>query len=67
MSEIKVMAEVPENSPLRVAWEKYKAGEDYKNSFKWAEYEQHRSGSMWAAFVAGFEAALPPPPEQESE
>lgn len=40
-------------------WENYKQSEEYANSFKWAAYEEHRQGSMWAAFMAGFLATNP--------
>ncbi len=40
-------------------WEKYNKSEEYANSFRWAAHEEHRQGSMWAAFMAGFLAANP--------
>jgi hypothetical protein len=40
-------------------WENYKQSEEYANSFQWAKHEEHRQGSMWAAFMAGFLAANP--------
>jgi len=51
------MQALPENHPEMKAWEKYKESEEYKNSFKWAEQERHREGSMWAAFDAGWRFA----------
>lgn len=51
------MSPCPPDSPLMQGWERYKASEEYRNSFKWAEYEQNRAGSMWAAFSSGFAAA----------
>ena len=43
--------------PLMKAWEAYASGDDYANSFKWAAHEQHRKGSMWGAYMAGWIAA----------
>jgi hypothetical protein len=51
---------VSKDAPLMLAWEKYNLSEEYRNSFEWAAHEQHRTGSMWAAFVAGWEAARTP-------
>lgn len=50
-------AQVPKDDPLMIAWESYKTTEEFSNSRKWAQYEQHVDGSMWAAFVAGYQAA----------
>lgn len=61
------MAPVPEDHPLMVAWNAYKATDDYANSRKWAihrnhaddeQYVQWVEGSLWAAFMAGFNAGL---------
>jgi hypothetical protein len=43
--------------PMLVAWKAYASGDAYKNSLKWAAFDEHREGSMWAAFTAGYEAA----------
>jgi hypothetical protein len=40
-------------------WEKYIKSEEYENSFRWAAHNEHRKGSMWGAFMAGFLAANP--------
>lgn len=45
------------NHPVRKAWETYKASPEYANSFRWADVPEHRTGSMWAAFLAGYQAA----------
>lgn len=50
---------VPEGHPMMQAWERYKASPEYANSFRWAAQEQHRDGSMWAAFVSGWQATDP--------
>lgn len=45
---------VDKNSPLWKAWEAYEKTEEYANSFKWAGSEEHRQGSLWAVFLAGW-------------
>lgn len=47
---------LPDDHPMVIAWEAYKKTEEYRNSFRWAAEEQHRSGSMWAAFIEGWQA-----------
>jgi hypothetical protein len=37
-----------------VAWSAYKSTDNYANSKKWAKYELHVDGSLWAAFSEGF-------------
>lgn len=51
------MTPVPESHPLMVAWNAYKATDEYANTKKWALHEQHVEGSLWAAFMAGFNAS----------
>lgn len=41
-----------------IDWEKYQASDEYKNSFRWAAHEEHRQGSMWAAWLAGRQSAI---------
>ena len=53
-----VSTPVPGYSPLMLAWEAHKATDDYANSRNWAAYSDHREGSLWALFVAGWQAAL---------
>ena len=53
-----VMAEVPRNDPMRIAWEEYKQTEEFANTRKWAVHEEHVDGSLWTAFCAGYQAAL---------
>ena len=45
------------DNPIRIAWEKYKVTDEYKNSFKWAEDSKHRDGSMWTVYVQGYNDA----------
>lgn len=54
------MTPCPEDHPLMIAWSAYKATEDFANTRKWALYEAHVEGSLWAAFMAGFNAASTP-------
>ena len=56
-----VMAPVPADDPLMVAWEAYKSDSEYGNTRKWAMTERHVDGSLWAAFEAGFRAAKEAP------
>jgi len=69
--ERNVQAKVPDDHPLMIAWEKYRASEEGRNSDKWARtlkvsepmqgqivvQHPHLVGSLWAAFEAGFKAA----------
>jgi hypothetical protein len=49
-----VMAPVPPDSPLMIAWELYSATEAYANTRRWALHDQHVDGSLWAAFHEGW-------------
>lgn len=51
---------VAKDHPLMIAWDKYKATEEYANNKKWAmfpERSEDLDGSLWALFVAGWDAA----------
>jgi len=48
------MARVPDDHPLMVAWNEYKALPDYENTKQWATAPKHTEGSLWAAFMAGW-------------
>lgn len=50
-----VMQQVPDTHPLMIAWKAYRSTEDATNSEKWAR--THPEESLWAAFMAGFNAA----------
>lgn len=50
------MTPIHSNHPVRKAWATYQQTESYKNSLKWASYEEHRDGSMWAVFLQGWQA-----------
>ena len=57
------MSEVPLTHPMRAAWETYKDTDAYANVRKWAIHKEagergYVDGSLWTAFVAGWEAAL---------
>lgn len=54
MSE--AQAEVPIGDPMRDAWEAYRLTDEYRNTLRWAIYPEHAPGSLWAAFVAGWQA-----------
>jgi len=63
------MTPVPKDHPLMIAWDAYKATEDYANTRTWAGIPAHVDGSLWAAFEQGFRAALSmaPPADQPEE
>ena len=45
---------VPDTSPMKIAWDKYKDTPNYQNTRRWALLEAHVDGSLWAAFAAGY-------------
>lgn len=62
-------AKLPDDSPLMIAWNAYRATDDYANTLKWARHlsmhlqeaqatiiHPHTEGSLWAAFMAGWKA-----------
>jgi hypothetical protein len=53
-----VMQPLKENDPRMIAWEEYKASDEYKNSRRWAAYEAHTDGAMWAAFLQGWSMCI---------
>ncbi len=50
--------QVSSDDPRMVAWNKYKESDAYANTRRWASKEEAVDGSLWASFIAGFEAAL---------
>jgi len=56
MSEI--MSAVPEDHPLMRAWKAHQATADFANSKHWATVPEHLQGSLWALFMAGFNAGI---------
>lgn len=66
-----VMMSLPDDHPMMIAWEKYRATPEAANSDKWARTldvsepmqgqiivgHPHVDGALWASFVAGYEAA----------
>lgn len=65
--KMSVSAQEPKDSPLMLAWTAHKESEAYKNSLNWAAYSDHREGSLWALFSAGFRAATHTPATQPDE
>ena len=59
------MAPISHESALWKAWQIYATGDDYANTRTWAMSPSAVDGSLWAAFQAGWEAAvqLITPPE----
>jgi hypothetical protein len=62
-----VESQVPSDHPMMIAWESYKTSEDYANTRKWAQHEQHVNGSLWAAFVEGWKRSAPAHPTEPGE
>jgi hypothetical protein len=56
-----VMAALAKDDPRLIAWEAYKATPEYQNTRNWALHEQHVDGSLWAAFLAGFDRSTNTP------
>lgn len=71
-----VMAKLPDDHPLMIAWEKWKKSDGYANTLKWARrisvaeretnalleiQHPHTEGSLWGAFMAGYNAASQDP------
>lgn len=50
------MTAVPADDPLMVAWKAYEATADYRNTRTWALKPEHVDGSLWAAFMHGWQA-----------
>jgi hypothetical protein len=55
---IQIMRPVGKDEPVMIAWNRYTGTDDFPNTRRWALHEQHVEGSLWAAFSAGFHAAL---------
>ncbi len=54
------MAALDPLEPIMIHWEEYKKTKEYANTLKWATHEEATEGSLWAAFVKGYEAASEP-------
>lgn len=50
----KIMTAIPNDDPMMVSWEHFKASIDYENTRKWALHEDHVDGSLWNAFMMGW-------------
>lgn len=63
----RAMVQVPDDAPVMKAWNTYTATDNYANTRMWAAHDAHVDGSLWAAFLQGWTAALSaapaPPPE----
>lgn len=47
---------LPKDHPMVLAWEEHKKTDEYANAERWALVKEHIAGSLWSAFVAGYEA-----------
>lgn len=48
---------LPKDAPIMQAWEAYQKTAEYQNTFRWAVHPEHREGSLWGAFLAGWQRA----------
>lgn len=49
---------LPDNDPRIIAWKNFKSTHKYKDARYWVvSGESHIEGSLWAVFLAGYEAA----------
>lgn len=52
------MQALPEDHPLMQAWRAYTQTDSFKNTRYWAtKADEYVDGSLWAAFMAGWEMA----------
>ena len=51
-------APLSKDHPMLVAWNKYKDTDDYENIRRWVCHPGHTDGSMWACFLAGWNANM---------
>lgn len=58
-----ISSAVPSDHPLMLAWGAYKLTEEFANSRRWAAHAAHVDGSLWAAFVEGWNRRAPAQPE----
>lgn len=52
------MSPLPEDHPLIQAFDKYKNTPEYSNTRRWATNPKHTEGSLWAAFIEGWEYSV---------
>lgn len=71
---MRVMAAVPADHPLTIAWGIYKQTPEFVNTRKWAleagklaENSHYVDGSLWAAFEMGWRIALAAAPASATE
>jgi hypothetical protein len=57
------MTPLPVDDPRMIAWKAYRESAEYANAAGWAVFPENTEGSLWAAFIAGFEAARVEPVE----
>jgi hypothetical protein len=56
MSE--VQRAVPIDHAIMRAWNEYRDSAEFRNSFKHAAGPEYRTGSLWAAFLVGWNTAV---------
>lgn len=53
---------VDRDAPVMLAWNTFKATEEYANAARWALSPEDTEGSLWRAFLEGYTAAASAPP-----
>ncbi len=48
---------VDRDAPVMLAWNTFKATDEYANAARWALSPEDTEGSLWRAFLEGFTAA----------
>lgn len=58
--ENKMSAQSPVRAdhPMMVAWNEFKATEEFANAERWAHSPEHLDGSLWAVFIKGWYKAV---------
>jgi hypothetical protein len=52
------------DDPRMIAWDAWTQTPEYANTLQWAAHGEHRKGSLWAAFLQGYETGHPMTPEK---
>ena len=51
--------QMSDDDPCMIAWNAYKASDDYANTKRWAVNQENVDGSLWAAFLEGWNRRAP--------
>jgi hypothetical protein len=50
------MQAIPADHPIMLAWNEWQETQDFANTLNWAKHDVHLKGSLWNAFLQGYEA-----------